>query len=88
MTNLTKVLHRMANTDTLTTEKLQARLDELETRLAFQDELINTLSDQLARQELDIRKLWEAKQHLNKQLLEIAPSNIRREDEEAPPPHY
>ena len=88
MTNLTKVLHRMANTDTLTTENLQARLDELETRLAFQDELINTLSDQLARQELDIRKLWEAKQHLNKQLLEIAPSNIRREDEETPPPHY
>lgn len=78
----------MANTDTNTTEKLLARMDELETRLAFQDELIETLSGQVAQQELDIRKLWEAKQHLKKQLSEIAPSNLKREDEEAPPPHY
>lgn len=78
----------MANTDTNATEKLLARMDELETRLAFQDELINTLSDQVAQQELDIRKLWEAKQHLKKQLSEIAPSNIKREDQEMPPPHY
>lgn len=78
----------MANTDINTTEKLLARMDELETRLAFQDELIETLSDQVAQQELDIRKLWEAKQHLKKQLSEIAPSNLKREDEEAPPPHY
>ncbi|GGY76597.1 protein SlyX [Marinobacter zhanjiangensis] len=63
-------------------------MDELETRLAFQDELINTLSDQVAQQELDIRKLWDAKQHLKKQLSEIAPSNLKLEDEEAPPPHY
>ena len=78
----------MANTDTNTTEKLLNRMNELETRLAFQDELINTLSDQVAQQELDIRKLWEAKQHLKKQLSEVAPSNVRSEDEEAPPPHY
>lgn len=78
----------MANTDTNATEKLMARMDELETRLAFQDELITTLSDQVAQQELDIRKLWEAKQHLKKQLSEVSPSNIRREEEEAPPPHY
>jgi SlyX protein len=78
----------MANTDTNATEKLLTRMDELETRLAFQDELINTLSDQVAQQELDIRKLWDAKQHLKKQLSEIATSNLKREDEEAPPPHY
>ena len=78
----------MANTDTNATEKLLTRMDELETRLAFQDELINTLSDQVTQQELDIRKLWDAKQHLKKQLSEIAPSNLKREDEEAPPPHY
>lgn len=78
----------MRNTHINPTDKLLARMDELETRLAFQDELINTLSDQLAQQELDIRKLWEAKQHLKKQLSEVSPSNIRREDEETPPPHY
>lgn len=78
----------MANTDTNATEKLMARMDELETRLAFQDELINTLSDQVAQQELDIRKLWEAKQHLKKQLSEMSPSNIKGENEETPPPHH
>lgn len=78
----------MANTDTNATEKLMTRMDELETRLAFQDELITTLSDQVAQQELDIRKLWEAKQHLKKQLSEVSPSNLKREEEEAPPPHY
>lgn len=65
-----------------------ARLDELETRLAFQDDLIQTLSDQLAQQELDIRQLWEAKQHLNRQLKEVSPSNLRTEEDETPPPHY
>lgn len=67
---------------------LEARLDELETRLAFQDDLINTLSDQVAKQELDIRELWDAKRHLHKQLKEMAPSNLKREEEETPPPHY
>mgnify|MGYP003152361479 FL=1 len=47
---------------------LQARLDELETRLAFQDDIIHILSEQVARQELDIRELWEAKKQLNTQL--------------------
>ncbi|MEX2474984.1 SlyX family protein [Marinobacter sp.] len=67
---------------------LEARLDELETRVAFQDDVINTLSEQVARQELDIRELWEAKRLLNQQLKEVSPSNLKREEEETPPPHY
>ncbi|MBS8239706.1 SlyX protein [Marinobacter lipolyticus] len=67
---------------------LETRLDELETRLAFQDDLINTLSEQVAKQEMDIRELWEAKRLLNQQLKEVSPSNIKREEEETPPPHY
>ncbi|WP_339805476.1 SlyX family protein [uncultured Marinobacter sp.] len=69
-------------------ERLTRRLDELETRLAFQDDTITTLSDQLAEQEMDIRKLWEAKQNMHKQLKEMAPSNLKAEHEETPPPHY
>jgi len=61
---------------------LQARLDELETRLAFQDDIIHTLSEQVARQELDIRELWEAKKQLNTQLKEVSSSNIRKEEDE------
>ncbi|HDZ37770.1 MAG TPA: SlyX family protein [Marinobacter sp.] len=67
---------------------LQARLDELETRLAFQDDIINTLSEQVTKQEMDIRELWNAKRLLHNQLKEVSPSNLKREEEETPPPHY
>jgi SlyX protein len=66
----------------------ESRLDELEMRLAFQDDLINTLSEQVAKQELELRELWAAKQLLHRQMKELSPSNIKREDEETPPPHY
>lgn len=72
----------------MTDKRLEHRLDELETRVAFQDDVINTLSEQMAAQELELRQLWEAKQLLLKQLKEVSGSNIRREDEETPPPHY
>ncbi|MGO1462754.1 MAG: SlyX family protein [Marinobacter sp.] len=67
---------------------LQTRLDELETRLAFQDDIINTLSEQVAKQEMDIRELWNAKRLLHNQLKEVAPSNMKSQEEETPPPHY
>jgi SlyX protein len=67
---------------------LQARLDELETRLAFQDDIINTLSEQMTKQEMDIRELWNAKRLLHNQLKDVSPSNLKREEEETPPPHY
>ncbi|TYC59072.1 SlyX family protein [Marinobacter sp. BW6] len=67
---------------------LETRLDELETRLAFQDDVINTLSEQVAKQEMDIRELWEAKRLLHKQLKGVSPCNIKSEQEETPPPHY
>ena len=66
---------------------LETRLDELETRLAFQDDVINTLSEQVARQEMDIRELWEAKRLLHKQLKDVSPTNINSEQDETPPPH-
>jgi len=67
---------------------LETRLDELETRMAFQDDIINTLSEQVAKQELELRELWQAKQLLHRQLKEVSPSNIKSEEEETPPPHY
>lgn len=67
---------------------LEDRLAELEMRLAFQDDVINTLSEQVAKQEMDLRELWEAKRLMHKQLRDMAPSNIKSEADEAPPPHY
>lgn len=72
----------------MTLEQLEARMIDLETRVAFQDDMITTLNDQVAQQELDMRLLWEAKKRLNKQVSDISPSNIRSEEDETPPPHY
>ncbi|MGP4846092.1 SlyX family protein [Marinobacter sp. 1Y8] len=72
----------------MTLEQLEARMIDLETRVAFQDDMIATLNDQVAQQELDMRLLWEAKKQLNKQVSDISPSNIRSEEDETPPPHY
>ena len=72
----------------MTDKRLEQRLDDLEMRVAFQDDVINTLSEQMAAQEMELRQLWEAKQLLLKQLKEVSGSNIRREEEETPPPHY
>lgn len=72
----------------MSNKNLEARLDELETRVTFQDDLINTLNDQIAAQEQDIRELWEAKRQLKKDLNDVAPSWVRKESEEEPPPHY
>ncbi|MBZ2167574.1 MULTISPECIES: SlyX family protein [Marinobacter] len=72
----------------MTDKNLETRMDELEVRLAFQDDIINTLSDQLAKQELELRELWEAKRLLHKQVRELSPSNIKSEEDETPPPHY
>ena len=67
---------------------LEDRIADLEMRLTFQDDVINTLSEQVARQEMDIRELWEAKRLLHKQLKDVSPSNIKSEQDETPPPHY
>jgi SlyX protein len=72
----------------MTDKRLEHRLDELEMRIAFQDDVINTLSEQMATQELELRQLWEAKQLLLRQLKEVSGSNLRSEEEETPPPHY
>ncbi|AFP30085.1 MULTISPECIES: SlyX family protein [Marinobacter] len=72
----------------MTDKRLEHRLDELEMRIAFQDDVINTLSEQMATQELELRQLWEAKQLLHRQLKEVSGSNLRSEEEETPPPHY
>lgn len=79
---------RQELTKTMTDKQLEHRLDELEMRVAFQDDVINTLSEQVATQELELRQLWEAKQLLHRQLKEVSGSNIRSDEEEAPPPHY
>ncbi|UZE95100.1 SlyX family protein [Alkalimarinus alittae] len=63
------------------------RLTELETKMAFQEDLLQDLNDVVARQEQQLDKLWQANKMLKSQLDSVnsAPGEASHE---APPPHY
>lgn len=61
------------------------QIAELESRIAFQEDAIDKLSEVVARQEKDIERLTRMVQILNTELKE-ANGGSRPEDQ--PPPHY
>lgn len=67
---------------------LEGRLADLESRLAFQDDLVGALNEQVCRQEQELLRLWEANRALRERLQAAQQSEIRDFSEEVPPPHY
>lgn len=71
------------------TQDLQARLTELESRVEFQDETVAQLSDQIARQQqayFELTKKFDLLiQHLRAGVEDTPGADPR---EEPPPPHY
>ena len=69
-------------------DQLESRIIELETKLAFQDDLLNDLNDVVAEQSQTVsvltRELYELQQVVNRR----APPNTAAQSEETPPPHY
>ncbi len=63
-------------------------LAELESRVAFQEDAIDKLSEAVARQEMDIERLVRMVKFLNNQLKEIGGGDIATPDADVPPPHY
>lgn len=63
------------------------RLVELETKMAFQEDLLQDLNDVVARQEQQLEKLWQANRMLKSQL-DTVHSATGEASNEAPPPHY
>lgn len=64
------------------------RLIELETKLLFQEQLIEELNQALIHQQFAIDKMQLQLMHLAQKLQGIQPSNIASLSEETPPPHY
>ncbi len=64
------------------------RMDELESRLAFQDEHIQQLNDIISKLQLEVMRLNERLSHSEQRLQEITPSLLKPLSEEVPPPHY
>ncbi|MES1927172.1 SlyX family protein [Salinisphaera sp. T31B1] len=62
-------------------------LESLETRIAYQDDAIEQLSDTLYRQTMAIERLEQRCQALENRLQALAEAG-EGSDEDAPPPHY
>lgn len=67
--------------------ELEQRIIDLEARLAFQDDTIQTLSDVLVAQQRTLERL-QAQLALLARRQEDMQSRMDGEGDEAPPPHY
>ncbi len=66
----------------------EEQIIELESRLAFQDDTIDQLSETLAKQQSQIDDLTRMVKIINKQLKTVGDGNGHSSAEEPPPPHY
>lgn len=64
------------------------RIDELESRVAFQDDLIESLNKVVARQDREIALLAKRLADLEGKIEDIAEASPAAGDGQEPPPHY
>jgi len=67
---------------------MEEKLADLQTRIAFQDQEIQTLNDVLIDQQQQIDKLVEQLRVLQDKLTDMNPTAVIPQSEEKPPPHY
>ena len=64
------------------------RIEQLEMKVAFQEDNIDTLNNEMFDQQRKIQMLSEQISQLVKKLKEAEPNQLAPEKEEVPPPHY
>jgi len=65
------------------------RIDDLESRVAFQDDLIESLNEVVARQDREILRLTQRLAELAAKIEDVAASSPATSGEgHEPPPHY
>jgi len=65
--------------------KLEKRVVELETRIAFQEDTLNKLDEVLVHQQRGIDRVTRRVEMLVEQVQQLIPGN---EEDDEPPPHY
>ena len=68
--------------------KLRADIDQLQTKLAFQEHTIEELNLALSDQQQQMEKMQFQIKHLIDRVKQLQPSQIASQSEETPPPHY
>jgi len=63
------------------------RFEDIETKLAFQEHLLESLNEALTGQQVQIDTLRKIVKQLNQQI-DMGSEQIKRPEEETPPPHY
>ena len=68
--------------------KQETRIEQLEMKVAFHEDNIDTLNNEIFEQQRKIQLLTEQVALLVKKLKEAEPNQLASEKEEVPPPHY
>ncbi len=69
-------------------EKLESKIDDLEYKVAYQEQTIDTLNDALTQQQLQLSKIQEQMRFMISKLKSMTSSSLADQSEETPPPHY
>ncbi|MDF2154687.1 SlyX family protein [Vibrio sp. CAU 1672] len=69
-------------------QQLEARINDLECQVAFQEQTIDDLNDALAQQQLQITKMQDQMKYVVGKVKNMDASNMADPAKEPPPPHY
>jgi len=67
---------------------MEKKLADIETRIAFQDQELQTLNEVIIDQQKQIDRLHEKISLLEDKIRDLKTSSLTPEVEETPPPHY
>ncbi|WP_162904892.1 SlyX family protein [Vibrio cholerae] len=72
----------------MTLTQLQERIEDLECKLAFQEQTIETLNDALTQQQLLLSKMQDQMKYVVGKVKNMDTSTLADPAHETPPPHY
>lgn len=69
-------------------QALEERINDMECKMAFQEQTIDELNDALTQQQLLISKMQDQMKYVVGKVKNMDASNLADPSEETPPPHY